>query len=69
MITKKELAVAQARFERGERWHDGPPLLIAELDGADMGIGTIEELDALKTDGILPEGTSYRPATPQDLVA
>lgn len=41
-------------------------LLIAELDGVCMGIGTIEELEGLIADGILPEETTLRDARPSD---
>jgi hypothetical protein len=41
-------------------------LLIAEHDGDVMGIGERDELQALIADGILPEGTTLREATPSD---
>lgn len=68
-MTKRELMIAQARFERGEQWHDGPALFNAVLaDGAWLGIGTREELDALKADKVLPSEAAYQPVKPKDLI-
>jgi hypothetical protein len=41
-------------------------LLIAEDAGRCVGIGTIEEFEALIADGILPESTTLREAMPSD---
>jgi hypothetical protein len=41
-------------------------LMIAELGEVCMGIGTIEELEGLIADGILPEETTLRDARPSD---
>jgi hypothetical protein len=41
-------------------------LLVAEHDGDVMGIGERDELTNLIADGILPEGTTLREATPSD---
>lgn len=66
-MTKKQLQIAIDRHARGERWYDGPELFNAITDGAVMGIGTREELDALKADGILAANTAYSSVTPQDI--
>ncbi|HEX9955509.1 MAG TPA: hypothetical protein VGB48_09900 [Allosphingosinicella sp.] len=66
-MTKRQLAAAEARHAQGLRWYDGPELLVSELNGAWLGIGTRDELDALKADGILDSSASYRPVTPQDV--
>lgn len=41
-------------------------LMIAEVDGNSVGIGSIEEFEALIADGILPEETTLRDARPSD---
>lgn len=66
-MTKTQFAIAEARHAAGQRWYDGPELLVPELDGVGLGIGTREELDALKADGILDQAATYRPVTPQDV--
>ena len=61
-MTKKQLATAQARHDRGERWYDGPELLAGEF-----GIGTRAELDGLIADGIIPATATFAPVVPSDL--
>lgn len=56
MATKSEYCAAANAAE----------LMIAEVDGHSMGIGTIEELEGLIADGILPEETTLRDARPSD---
>ena len=58
-MTRNQIATAP--------WHDGPALLIAELDGIWQGIGTRDEFDALKADGIFAAAVTYRPVVPSDL--
>jgi hypothetical protein len=67
-MTKKELATAQSLHAQGARWYDGPLLFVPVSDGIDMGIGTRDELNALISDGILPQNSSLRAVTPADLV-
>lgn len=66
-MTKKQLAIAEARHAAGLRWYDGPELFVAELDGQWMGIGTREELDGLKAQDALPAECTLRPTVPADL--
>ena len=53
----------KADFAKAAEQHG---LLIAEHDGESMGVGERAELEALIADGILPEGTTLREATPSD---
>lgn len=41
-------------------------LMVAEHDGDVMGIGELEELEALIADGVLPEATTLREARAED---
>lgn len=66
-ITKREMRSAKARHAAGERWYDGPELFNAVLGESWMGIGTRDELDAMKADGVLPTECTYQPVTPEDL--
>lgn len=66
-MNKKQLAIAEARHARGEQWYDGPALFVPELDGVGLGVGTVEELDALKADEVIPSEATYRPIVPADL--
>jgi len=61
-MTKRQLATAQARHDKGERWYDGP-----ELIAGVFGIGTREEIALLKADGMIPADALFAPVVPSDL--